>query len=84
MSTFTAADQTVNDRPGPQEYCPSEVNDVVHGSQPTFIGIAYLLTSSWEGVHCTQCQRVLRWATDAESVINAAQRALLLTPPAIP
>ena len=82
--TFTAADQTVNDRPGPPTHCPSIVQDVVHGTQPTFIGIAYLLTSEWEAVHCIKCQRVLRWATDSESVINAALRAAAQTPPAIP
>lgn len=78
---MTAADQTVNDRPGPQTYCSSEVLGVAHGSSTTFIGIAYLLTSNWEAVHCTKCQRVLRWATDGESVINAAKRALGETPP---
>jgi hypothetical protein len=72
------------DRPGPQSYCPTVVRDVTHGSVPTFIGIAYLLTPQWEAVCCTKCQRVLRWATDAESALNAALRADGQTPPALP
>ena len=84
MIPFTAADQTVNDRPGPQMSCPSVVRDVVHGTVPTFIGIAYLIGHDWEAVHCTKCQRVLRWATDGESVINAALRAAEVPEPVIP
>jgi hypothetical protein len=79
----------VNDRPGPDTYCPSvlyadSVAPVTHGSVHTFIGIAYLLGNDWEAVHCTKCQRVLRWATDSESVINTALRAADQVPPEIP
>lgn len=81
---MSAEDQIVNDRPGPQASCPNEVNGVAHGSVTTFIGTHYLVTNEWEAVCCTKCQRFLRWATNAESVINTAKRALGATEPVIP
>lgn len=80
---MTAADQIVNDRPGPNTYCDNEVLDVAHGSVPTFIGIHYMVTNQWEAVCCTQCQQFLRWATNSESVINTALRAALQTEPVL-
>jgi hypothetical protein len=79
----------VNDRPGPDTHCPTvlyagSVAPVTHGTVRTFIGIAYMLTLEWEAVHCTKCQRVLRWASDSESVINTALRAADQVPPEIP
>ena len=75
------------DRPGPATYCPGLPMGTVtpHGSVATFIGVYYQSGAPyWEAVHCTKCQRLLRWATDAESTINAALRAVGETPPEIP
>ena len=75
------------DRLGPVTFCPASVRDgtVIHGMGPTFLGVYYIVGPPyWEGVHCTKCQRLLRWATDAESPINAALRANGQTEPALP
>ena len=69
------------DRPGTSTYCPSTIHA---GTVETFLGIAYQLAGQWEAVHCTKCQRVLRWASDTESPHNAAKRALGQTEPVIP